>query len=160
MVRRNVDRGVGEGIDSGGVNDVFGRVESGDYGEVVLEAGGEVFSRYESSVGKYEKSGVNVIIADSVGWVIDRSVGVNFFRLVDEEVIILKVEFVWSIYGNLLFPVILWWGLCTLTLFLGYFWIILHVLIIKITLNLCQVISLNSHFGSFTPFMILWEVLQ
>ena len=43
-------------------------------------------------------------------------------------------------YGNLTLP------------FSRDFWVILHVLIIKITLMFCQIITLNSHFGSFTPF--------
>ena len=30
--------------------------------------------------------------------------------------------------------------------------VILHIIIIKITLNCCQIITLNSYFGSFTPF--------
>ena len=36
--------------------------------------------------------------------------------------------------------------------------VILHVFIIKITLNCCQIITLNSHLGQFTPFMHLREV--
>ena len=60
---------------------VYGRVESGDNVEVILEVGYEVISRYRRSVGKYSKGRVNIRIYYSVGWGFDRDVRADFLEL-------------------------------------------------------------------------------
>ena len=59
--------------------------------------GGEVVSKYVRSVGKYVKYRVNFIIDDSVVWGFNIGVGGGFCRVVDGEVNISKVYFVWNL---------------------------------------------------------------
>ena len=59
---------VGWYIVSGLGIDVGGKVESGYCGDVGLEFGFNVGSRYEISLGKHFKGRVNVRLDDSKGW--------------------------------------------------------------------------------------------
>ena len=102
MVRRSVDRSVGIFIGIRLVIGVVVAVESGEDGEVGLEVGGWVGSRYERIVGKIVKGGVNVITDDSVGWGVYIGVGVSFCTGVGGEVNMSKAYYVWSFWHCIL----------------------------------------------------------
>ena len=88
-VRKIVGRGVGKYIGNGLGIDVGLEVESGDFWEVLLEDGSRCFS----SVGKYIKGGVNVII----GYIVYLVVGAEVCIDVDGKLKMSKVYYMWRL---------------------------------------------------------------
>ena len=58
---------------------------------------GDIGSRDESSVVKYNKYGVNVILNDSIGWIVDRGIDYGFCKIIEVEINISKVIYVWRL---------------------------------------------------------------
>ena len=80
-------------VDSGVCGDVGDEVEGGDDVEVEVEVG----SRDGSSVSKYVKCGVNVMINVSVGWVVYIGVGAVVYRVVGVKANMSKVKSFWRL---------------------------------------------------------------